>query len=504
MSFIRRIKKNGQVYLAEVEGKRINGKVVQKHIRYIGKEVNGETVISLSSKDIQVDSVKVYGPLLVFHSIAKKIKLPEMLGEYSNEILSMVYAHCIDYKSVRNMPKWYERTDLNLLLDLESLTENRLVSAMDNINDDRIESFQRDIFNNVKKVYQLESKGIVYDLTNTYFHGTQCSMGKPGKSKEGRRQKDLIQIALATTKKEGVPVFHKTFNGNIHDSKTLLDVSSNFSKYNLRSGLFIYDRGIVSEKNLNFIGKIGWHTLCGLPLREKEKNIIRKFLKTGDMNRISNMVQVGSSVFYVKGMPHSFGSIKGKLVICYNESKKLGITQSRRLQILEAQKLKNENKVIEENVEMYLTPKGRIRTDVLEKEEELDGYSCIFCTKNISDKEIIRLYFDKDIIEKAFKTLKGVSNIRPVRFWLKKQVKSHVFICYLSYLLLSVFKLDLKSKGIEMSPEKAIEELETMYNVYFSDKKKKTKFIRTVTLSKSQEKILKSVDPKLLKNHILS
>ena len=39
MSYIRKIKKNGKVYLAEVEGKRINGKVVQKHIRYIGKKL---------------------------------------------------------------------------------------------------------------------------------------------------------------------------------------------------------------------------------------------------------------------------------------------------------------------------------------------------------------------------------------------------------------------------------------------------------------------------------
>ena len=94
----------------EVENKRINGKVVQRYIRYIGKEVNGEKVISISSKDLQVDGVKIYGPLLVFHRISQKIKLPEVLGEYSNEILSMVYAHCLNYKSIRKMPKWYKRT----------------------------------------------------------------------------------------------------------------------------------------------------------------------------------------------------------------------------------------------------------------------------------------------------------------------------------------------------------------------------------------------------------
>ena len=102
MSFIRKIKKkNGQVYLAEVENQWIHGKVVQKHIRYISKDFNEEEVISL--KDIQVDSVRIYGPLLALHTIAQKIGLPKVLGEYSNEILSMTYAHCLNYKSVSKM-----------------------------------------------------------------------------------------------------------------------------------------------------------------------------------------------------------------------------------------------------------------------------------------------------------------------------------------------------------------------------------------------------------------
>ena len=43
----------------------------------------------------------------------------------------------------------------------------------------------------------------------------------------------------------------------------------------------------------------------------------------------------------------------------------------------------------------------------------------------------------------------------------------------LSYLLLSILKLNLKSKDIDISPEQAIEDLEDMYNVYLYDKKKK-------------------------------
>ena len=412
----------------------------------------------------------------------------------------MVYAHCLDYKSVRNMPDWYKRTDLNVLLNLKELTQSRLVSAMDSINDEKIEGYQETIFKNVKKTYSIDSKGIVYDLTNTYFYGKKCSMGKVGRSKDGHRQEDLIQIALATTQKEGIPVFHKTFDGNVHDSKTLPDICYNLDKFKIGPGLFVYDKGIVSEKNLNLMGKMGWFTLCALPLREKEKAVIRKFLKRNKLDQTSNMVDLGESSFYVKGLSHSFGSMKGKLAICYDESKKADLCRRQRSQILQAQQLRKENKKIDKSLEKFLTPQGRIRDDVVEKEQEFYGYTCIFSTKNVPDKDMVRLYFDKDIIEKAFRTLKGVSNLRPVRCWLKNRVKAHVFICYLSYLLLSLLKMNLKSKSIMASPEKAIEELETMYNVYFSDKKNRFQFAKTVTLSKGQEKILKSIDAKILKN----
>lgn len=502
MSFIRKIKRNGKIYLAEVENKWIDGKCVQKHIRYVGKEVNGKSIVSISFHDLQVDSVKIYGPLIIFHHLAQKIKLTELFGDYSNEILSMVYAHCLNYKSMRNMPKWYQRTDLNLLLNLEGLTESRLVSAMSTLTESKIDEYQKAIFKNVKKAYNLNSKGIVYDVTNTYFHGTKCKIGKIGRSKDGRRQNNLIQIALGTTKKDGIPVFHKTFKGNIHDSKTLLSISNDFEEYGFKSGLFIYDRGIVSEKNLNFIGKIGWSTLCAIPMREKEKVIIRRYIKNGFIDDFSKMVPINKSTFYIEGVSHSFGSMKGKLAICYNEEKKMEVKESRRRKIFEAQKLIKGNKKIGDRLKKYLTPTGRLRPSVLEETEEFDGFFCLFCTKNIPNEDMIRLYLDKDVIEKAFQTFKGVSNVRPIRFWLDKHVIAHVFICYLSYLLLSTLNLSLKNKKVNLSVGQAIEELEDMYNVYLYDKKKGAKFVSTVTLNQIQEKIIRAVNPKILKNRV--
>jgi hypothetical protein len=84
LSFIRRIKKGKNIYLAEVENKWINGKCVQKHLRYIGREADGKTLLSVSISEVEVDEVKAFGPLLVLNYLARQLDLHELLGRYWN------------------------------------------------------------------------------------------------------------------------------------------------------------------------------------------------------------------------------------------------------------------------------------------------------------------------------------------------------------------------------------------------------------------------------------
>ena len=108
----------------------------------------------------------------------------------------------------------------------------------------------------------------------------------------------------------------------------------------------------------------------------------------------------------------------------------------------------------------------------------------------------MKLYFEKDLVERAFKTIKGVTNLRPIRHWLYNRVRAHVFICYLSYLLLSLLRIH--TKNLDLTPDKALHELKTVYKIYLRNPKKKLNFEKTVTLNRLQEKILKSIDKKLL------
>jgi len=171
------------------------------------------------------------------------------LGTFGVEILSLVYAHCLDYKSINQMPRWFERTDQNMLLDLDGLTEDRLLKALDYLESQDSTVLQKDIFEKVKKIYELKDKGIIYDVTNTYLYGKKCPLEKYGKDKEGVKGRPLIQIGLGVTKLDGVPVFHKVFDGNVHDSRTLQDVLTSLREFNIDDGYIVFDRGISSKKN---------------------------------------------------------------------------------------------------------------------------------------------------------------------------------------------------------------------------------------------------------------
>lgn len=497
MSFIRKFKRKGRIYLAEVENRWMNGKVVQRFIRYVGKEADGRTVLSVSMSDAEIDAVKTYGPLLVLHQLAQEIQLDTLLGAYGKEILSMVYAHCLDYRSVNQMPEWFARTDLNLLLPLEAVTESRLVSAMESLEALDAERLQRCIHEAVQQHYTLTNSGVIYDVTNTYFYGKSCELAKLGHDKEGVSGRPLIQIGLACTKDEGVGVFHKTFPGNIHDSKTLHDLLSSLERYGLKQGVLVYDRGITSGQNIQETQHLHWETLCGIPFNPGLKNFWRPLLKSTPITTFKNRVHFNHTTFYVLTRSYTIEGVPGTLALCLNESRRQAAREARAQDLAEAQQLLNQNKQISPRWQKFFTPHHQIKQKTLDAAEEFDGYSVVFCTQSLSKQQMVEEYFDKDLIEKAFCTLKGVNHLRPIRSWLRQHVTGHIFICFLAYLLLSLLRLRLKSIG--MTPLEALGELETMYKVYLRDRTGRFRVSKTVTLTKKQETILKGIDKQLLK-----
>jgi transposase len=494
MSFIRKRKRKGRIYLEEVENIRVKGKVVQHFLRHIGREADGTTILSCSISEAKIESVKLSGPLMILHALAVELNLTNVLGEYSNELLAMVYAHCLDYKSLNNMRNWFNRTDLNFILKLETLTEKRLVNAMDSIENVDHFTVQRTLFETAKKKLGLIPKGVVYDVTNTYFHGKNCSIAKLGHDKEKRKGYPLIQIGLAVTRDRGIPIFHKTFPGNVHDSRTFSDVSTELNKFGITNGIAVMDRGVSSSENTDYLRKNHWEIICGLKLSDSIEATVRDELE--NLVRVSNRVTINQSVFYCIEKKYCHGKTKGRLIICYNKKRAQLQEESRFDEIEEAQLRLGQGKTIKPELQEFFGKNGRLLNMHLMEAAKFDGISFIFTTTKMSLNEVVKGYFDKDVVEKSFQSLKGVVNLRPIRHWLYNRVEAHVFICYLSCLLLSVLKDRIRK--LEMSALTALDELGGLYRVYLRDPKTGFKLGKLVALTKKQEKILGAVNRRLL------
>jgi hypothetical protein len=261
MSFIRKIKTGNYIYLAEVENRWVRGKVVQKHIRHVGKELNGERILSGSIANTEVTGVKIWAPLMVLDKLAKQINLSEFLGDYGDYLLSMVYAHCLEPKSVNRMEDWFVRTDLHKILRINDLSEKKLYTALDSIDERNLSVIQKKIFRSVTEAYKLQPKGYFFDVTNVYFYGTECPIAKKGHNKEGSYNPQ-VQIGLAVTKQEGIPIFHKTFEGNIFDARTLQDFLVEFHDLNIEDVTLVWDRGVTSEENIIDAKRAGFEVIC--------------------------------------------------------------------------------------------------------------------------------------------------------------------------------------------------------------------------------------------------
>jgi transposase len=273
---------------------------------------------------------------------------------------------------------------------------------------------------------------------------------------------------------------------------------TSFGRYALKpGGLVIYDRGVTSGRNIIDVKALKWDTLCGVASNPKLERLWRQTLSGGELIRFGNRVRLNETIFYVATRTYKIGGVKGELALCFNEQKQRRLRESRYDEIADAQILLKDRQSIKPDLNKFIDSRGQLIQTNLSAAEEFDGCSYIFSTGQLSKEEMVRLYFDKDVVEKAFHSIKGITNLQPVRHWLANRVKAHIFICYLSYLLLSLLKHRLRK--IKVSPDKALRELETMYKIYLRDRQGLFKISRVVTLTKKQEVIVRAINKKLLK-----
>src|SRR3984957_1741653 len=150
MSFIRKIKRGNRIYLAEVENNRDGVKVRQKLIRYLGLDPTcAENDISFKINNLKVGPVKVFGAVIALESIARELGFFDLLGDIAAPILTLVFAHCLEYRSVDDAKEWYETTDLPNIFGYQKMSINMLHNAIETLSKRDSSVIQKTIFENL-------------------------------------------------------------------------------------------------------------------------------------------------------------------------------------------------------------------------------------------------------------------------------------------------------------------------------------------------------------------
>lgn len=450
MAFIRKIRKKSGTYLALVESYRKDGKVKQRVKKYLGKEINGKPVKRVKTSDIGVESVKRYGDVLCVNKISRDMGLHEL---FEKNVLLLTYSQILDNVSMKNMEEWVKHTEIPEILDMENISTKKLYEALENLNELDFEALENAIYEKFSK-YKKDKTTVVIDVTDTYFEGKKGSLSKKRRGKDGK-YKNLMQICLAVTLKHGFPVMHKTYEGNISDIRIFQDMTTELKMRGF--GSIIVDRGMHSMRNIEMVQELGMKVILGV---KKIQSIKKEFLDNLDRDEIysrDTRIVLKNTTVHAKSFPY----MDGKLIVVYNP-------------VLEVHKREQH----------YM----RGGTDETAK---YLGHSLIYHNTNLGVGEAVKQYFEKDIVERSFKQIKGVLSLRPVRMWLKNHVNGHVRICYLAYAILSMLKYKLE--GLEISPQDALEKLKTCYMVHLKDQESDFSWSSAVNLERIQDKILKKV-----------
>jgi len=170
---------------------------------------------------------------------------------------------------------FYGHTALTDLMGIpnDKVYDNRLYRALDKLLPHK-ESLEKHLKERFGELFNIRYDLLLYDVTSTYFEGEAAnnSQAKRGYSRDKRPDCKQVCIALVVTK-EGIPLGYKVFDGNRNDSTTVEEIVEKMEeRYGAADRIWVMDRGMVSEKNIDFLKQDNRRYIIGTP-----KSLLKKF-----------------------------------------------------------------------------------------------------------------------------------------------------------------------------------------------------------------------------------
>jgi Transposase DDE domain len=332
----------------------------------------------------------------------------------------------------------------------------------------------KEIYHQIADLLNLEVDLLFFDTTSTYFetnggqadepvardeHGRGNPDAEPtddtrdvgfrthGKSKDHRPDLPQVVIGMAVTR-TGIPVRVWCWPGNTNDQALIRQVKDEMREWTLGRVVWVADRGFTSAENRRYLRRGGGHYIIGEKLRSGSAEADAALSRQGRYAVVADNLQVKE----VK-----FDDADDRFVVCYNPdtAERDRVVREHLVAQLEetiagtddlsATKRAQLRGVISTkpglNRFLRVTAGGLLRVDhaAIKAEERLDGkYLLRSSDPKLSAEDIALGYKQLLEVERGWRDMKSVLDLRPVYHRLEDRVRAHVLLCWLALLLVRV------------------------------------------------------------------
>jgi len=445
--------------------------------------------------------------------VAKRLRLRELIDQHAPKreqgisvgqyITLAAINRCVKPKSKRAFAEWYADTALSRLCPIAQsaklLTSQRFWGHMKRLDADTIRRIECDLSKHLLTEFHIDLRCLAYDTTNFFTFidsfNQKNSLARRGKSKEHRSDLRIIGLAMLVSMDFHVPLFHETYPGNRHDSKTFACITDELvERYRILSQhcediTIVFDKGNNSQENIDRIGDSPYHFVGSLPYdqhpelldipRAEFHQLSHPRLETVEVYRLRKEVmgcertvlvtyndnlylaQMQSIIAQMEKCRTKMGELQTKLRRRARGKVKKGKAPSAEnvkkqiCAILKGQHMKKLIKTEVHDEKGTVTLTYRCLSSTLETlSRRVLGKTILFTDNDhLTDEEIVLSYRGQSYIEDAFRTMKNPHfiSLRPVNHWTDPMVRVHAFYCVLALTIASLLVRELHHKGIDIS-----------------------------------------------------
>jgi Transposase DDE domain len=301
----------------------------------------------------------------------------------------------------------------------------------------------------------LEVDLLFFDTTSTYFE----SLGDDGdvvdkyrvrgRSKDHRPDLPQVVIGMAVTR-SGIPIRVWSWPGNTADTTVITQVKDDLAAWKLARVVWVTDTGFNSASNRRYLQRAGGHYIMGERLRSGSLEATEAINRQGRYTKIADNLQVREVVF-------DNGTMRDRFVVCHNPEEAVRDAAVRDSIIAElAQRIEGSDdldpdtrtvlvgKIIAtKGLKRFLrvTNTGLLRIDktAVKAEAKLDGkYLLRTSDPSLSTEDIALGYKQLLQVERGWRDMKQILDLRPVHHRLADRIHAHIVLCWLALLLIRI------------------------------------------------------------------